>query len=68
MQADDFLIILFATGCVIQPKQVEKEEFKFTEDEVELLAKEEHNRFVENKIKAGWLYGDIRDDEEKHIR
>jgi RyR domain-containing protein len=39
--------------------------FVFAEDEVEMLARYEHDRWVSERIAAGWTYGPERDDEAK---
>ena len=36
-------------------------EFKFTESEVELLAKLEHERWCEERLQAGWVLGSTRE-------
>jgi hypothetical protein len=35
---------------------------KFPEDEVEEMAKMEHTRFVDERIRKGWRLGDVKDD------
>jgi hypothetical protein len=35
---------------------------KFPDDEVEEMAKMEHTRFVDERIRKGWKYGDVKDD------
>lgn len=37
----------------------------FTDDEVEFLAHEEHDRWVEERVRAGWVYGPVKDEERK---
>ena len=37
----------------------------FPEDQVEFLAKMEHNRWMEEKQRNGWIHGPIRDNEKK---
>lgn len=39
--------------------------FAFTDDEVERLARREHERWVADKERAGWRHGDTRDDAAK---
>ncbi|HEY7222915.1 MAG TPA: RyR domain-containing protein [Micromonosporaceae bacterium] len=39
--------------------------FDFSEDEVEMLARYEHDRWVSQRIAAGWTYGPERDDAHK---
>lgn len=38
---------------------------EFTSDEIMLLAREEHIRFVAQKAKSGWVYGPVRDNDKK---
>lgn len=46
---------------------VEKPEkrFEFTEEQVEILAEMEHERFVDERLKNGWVYGSKRDPVKK---
>lgn len=46
---------------------VEKPEkrFEFTEEQVEILAEMEHERFVDERLKNGWVYGSPRDPVKK---
>ena len=37
----------------------------FSDDEVEFLAREEHDRWVEERMRAGWTYGPVKDEERK---
>lgn len=37
----------------------------FSEDEIELLAKRIHDKWVEKRIQQGWKYGPVRDDKMK---
>ena len=39
--------------------------FVFAEDEIEMLARYEHDRWVSERIGAGWTYGPQRNDEAK---
>jgi hypothetical protein len=43
-------------------KDFDSEVFAFTSDEIEELAKMEHQRWCEEKTKAGWKYHEPRDD------
>jgi hypothetical protein len=38
---------------------------QFTDDEVLLLAQDEHERWMEDKRRNGWTYGPVRDNEKK---
>jgi hypothetical protein len=55
------LDLLEATVTVMPPARP----FTFAEDEVEMLARYEHDRWVSERIAAGWTYGPVRDDEAK---
>jgi hypothetical protein len=46
---------------------VEKPEkrFEFTEEQVEILAEMEHERWVAERLKEGWIYGSLRDPVKK---
>ena len=37
----------------------------FSDDEVEFLAREEHDRWIEERMRAGWVYGPTKDEERK---
>ncbi len=38
----------------------------FSDDEIEELARAEHERWMRDRAAAGWVYGAVRDDERKH--
>jgi hypothetical protein len=38
----------------------------FTEDEVLLMAKQEHRRWINEKTEDGWVYAEVRNDGKKH--
>ena len=40
-------------------------ELGFAEDEIEMLSRYEHDRWVSERIAAGWTYGPDRDDDAK---
>lgn len=53
-------------GCAIVPWYYpSKELFKFTDEEIEYLAKVEHQRWCDLKKKQGWEYGPVRDEKRK---
>lgn len=53
-------------GCDIIPWYYPvSEEFEFTPDEIENLARNEHERWCEQKIQQGWKYGPKRDEKKK---
>lgn len=52
--------------CIIVPlDDWDNCNFEFTENEIEIMAKMEHERFWEERKRMGWRYGDIRDDEKR---
>jgi len=53
-------------GCDIIPWYYPvSEEFEFTPDEIEYLARAEHERWCEQKTQQGWKYGPKRDEKKK---
>jgi hypothetical protein len=38
----------------------------FTKQEVLIMAKQEHQRWIDEKIEDGWVYAPVRDDKKKH--
>lgn len=62
-QADGIAEKLSAVGCGIMPwYEFEAEKFSFTPAEIEMLAGLEHQRWMEQKLRQGWVYGETRDD------
>ncbi|MEO0101920.1 MAG: RyR domain-containing protein, partial [candidate division WOR-3 bacterium] len=52
------IIKLKAIGCAIRQRQDPNAPlFKFTKEEVEIMAKMEHERWMEEQIDKGWRYG-----------
>lgn len=65
-QADHIPGKLKSIGCGFMPVEGKKpKEFVFTPQEVEFLAKQEHERFVTERRLGGWVYGECRDSERK---
>ena len=57
-QADHIGIKLKAVGCGIAPlTDWDAESFQFRPEEIELMARMEHDRFVEERLRAGWHPG-----------
>jgi len=57
---------LKAIGCGLWPgKQGEISLITFRDDEIEILARLEHERWMKEKITAGWTFGMPRDDRKK---
>ncbi|MFQ5864543.1 MAG: NAD-binding protein [bacterium] len=56
-QADHIGIKLQAIGCGIAPlTDWDAELFEFTEEEIELMAEMEHERWMSERLQAGWRY------------
>jgi hypothetical protein len=54
---------LAAIGCELQPlRRWGDPTVQLTEDEVERLAEREHRRWYDDRVAAGWTYGEARDD------
>jgi len=51
-----------AIGAVVIPRSAGVPEFTFTEAEIDLLARMEHDRWMEERTADGWKYGERRDD------
>jgi RyR domain-containing protein/TrkA family protein len=64
--ADGIGAQLAAAGCILVPAPLIDPHgplFSFTEEELERLARSEHDRWVADKARNGWRYGPVRDDE-----
>lgn len=65
-QADSIAVKLSAIGCGIVPwSEYGADDFIFTAAEIEKMARMEHARWNEQKIRQGWTYGEKRDDQLK---
>jgi len=65
-QATDIRNKLTMIGCEIVPSTMWDEPlFEFTREELEKLSIQEHTRWMEEKIRNGWTFGPIRDNERK---
>jgi hypothetical protein len=61
--ADALVGALASVGCRLNPLYGwDDRGFSFTEDEVAALARLEHERWVDERRRAGWRYGPARDD------
>lgn len=57
---------LDAVGCdVTITNDWDVQPFEFSSEELELMARMEHERWVEEKLREGWRYGPKRDDTKK---
>jgi len=65
-QADNFWRMLHRIHCTIGLSTGTREPlFVFTDNEVELLAEMEHQRWVDERVGKGWVYVKNRDDMQK---
>jgi hypothetical protein len=65
-QAEHIRVKLEAIGCdIIITTDWEPSIFKFSQEEVELMAKMEHERFVKERLRAGWKIGPVKDIQKK---
>jgi hypothetical protein len=65
-QARDITAKLASFGYQIVPLRAwEATDFTFEDDEVEQLAKSEHDRWWQQKIDDGWQWGKVKSDEKK---
>jgi hypothetical protein len=56
---------LAAVGYSMRPARSGEPAAVFDDDEVELLAEQEHERWLISKLRAGWRFADDRADEER---
>lgn len=65
-QATDIRNKLTMIGCEIVPAtRWDDPLFEFTKEELEKLSIQEHTRWMEEKIRNGWTFGQVRDNERK---
>jgi RyR domain/TrkA-N domain len=64
-QAADIGVKMDAIGAIVVPESAGAPAFSFTDQEIERLARMEHERWLKEKIADGWKYGEVRDDERK---
>jgi hypothetical protein len=66
-QADDIPNKLRAVGCGFEPAPAGKaaELFTFTDEEINVMARLEHERWNQEKLRAGWRYGEKKDNAAK---
>jgi hypothetical protein len=65
-QAENIWKMLHRIHCSIALSSGDKEPlFVFSDNEVELLAEMEHERWVDERVKKGWIYVGNRDDMQK---
>jgi voltage-gated potassium channel Kch len=64
-QAADIGRKLAAIGCAAVPRTVGAAPFAFSDDEIEHLARLEHDRWMRERRAQGWTHGTPRDDARK---
>ncbi|MCL2105826.1 MAG: RyR domain-containing protein [Oscillospiraceae bacterium] len=65
-QAMNYRETLALIGCEMHPAKPDKPPLKrFTESEILVMAKREHDRWVAEKIEDGWAYAPVRNDDKK---
>ena len=65
-QVEDIWKTLHAIHCTIGLSTNAREPlFVFTANEVEFLAEREHERWVDERIKKGWIFSNVRDYQQK---
>jgi hypothetical protein len=65
---DDLHVKLGMVDCMLVPMPLRspgEPEFEFTASELELLARHEHDRWMQSKLADGWRFGEPRDDPNK---
>jgi hypothetical protein len=61
-QAEDVGRKLRAIGCTLAPRVAPGENYQLTEDRVELLARMEHHRWMDERAADGWTFDPRRDE------
>jgi voltage-gated potassium channel Kch len=64
-QAADIPAKLRAIDCRLMPAGDERPLFQFTDEQIERLARMEHDRWRNERCRAGWAHGKVRDDARK---
>jgi hypothetical protein len=66
LQADHISVKLAAVGCIIESlSDWNARSFQFEPDEIEIMARMEHERWMANQLLAGASYGPVRDDKKQ---
>jgi hypothetical protein len=61
-QAEHIETKLQAIGCALVPSHgIDAGPFEFTDDEIEALARLEHDRWMSERLRSGWQFGSVRD-------
>jgi hypothetical protein len=65
-QADQIGIKLNTIGCDVIPwSDYGADQFSFSQEEIDLLARIEHQRWYQEKINQGWKFSPVRDERKK---
>ncbi len=65
-QAYSYPDLLAAIGCVMSMEHIDAEKLSsLTHDEIEMLSILEHDRWVEERISSGWVYGPKKDSDNR---
>lgn len=65
-QVEDIWRAFHTINCSIALSTDSREPlFAFTESEVEFLSEREHEQWMAERLKKGWVYGRVRDDQQK---
>jgi hypothetical protein len=66
MQADHILEKILQIGCTLHKTKGDRiSQFKFTDNEVEIMAEMEHGRWVVERLQDGWKWAPERDVSKK---
>lgn len=66
LQADHIGVKLAAVGCGMEPwHEYGKDKFEFKPEEILVMARMEHQRWCDDRLRDGWKYGRERDDARK---
>ncbi len=66
--ADDLHTKLALIGCMIVPMPLpdpDHDTFTFSAEDLDLLSRHEHERWIQTKLDGGWRFGPTRDDARK---
>ena len=56
---------LRSINCAVVPTTTDAAPFVFRDDELDRLARLEHQRWLQERTQQGWRYGSVRDDQRK---
>jgi RyR domain/TrkA-N domain len=64
-QAADIGNKLLSINCAVVPTTTDAASFAFRDEELDRLARLEHQRWRQERTQQGWRYGSVRDDQRK---